>query len=157
VARDEIDLEADDPSIHINECSEGESSLLSRDGQSDMTIESMDSSSDVGYSGTEYANHLATDGSALRGECIAPPGKLGIAIDTWYGQPVVHRVKEDSPLAGVLRRLDVILAVDDVDTSQMTAADVTGIMAKSIDRKRKITVYYALYKHEKSKLNLTCI
>jgi C-terminal processing protease CtpA/Prc len=84
-------------------------------------------------------SHLSTDGSLLMGECFAPPGKLGIAIDTLNGQPVVHRVREESPLSGVLRRLDVIAAIDDEDTTSMSAAAVTTLMAKKMDQKRKIT------------------
>ena len=81
---------------------------------------------------------LAIDGSALKGECFAPPGKLGVAIDTVNGQPVVHRVRSDSPLVGVLRRLDIIIGVDEVNTSTMTAADVTSLMAKRMGNTRKI-------------------
>ena len=84
------------------------------------------------------ATKLALDGSALQGECFAPPGKLGVAIDTVSGHPVVHRVREDSPLSGVLRRLDVIIAVDEVDTTNMNAADVTSLVAKRMDATRKI-------------------
>lgn len=82
---------------------------------------------------------LSTDGSVYIGQCFAPPGKLAIAIDTVNGQPVVHRVREESPLAGVLRRLDIIVAVDEEDTSSMSAADVTTLMAKKMDKRRKIT------------------
>jgi len=82
---------------------------------------------------------LATDGSVLKGECFAPPGKLGVAIDTINGQPVVHRVKDDSPLSGVLRRLDVIIGVDEVNTADMSAADVTSLVAKRMGNNRKIT------------------
>ena len=82
---------------------------------------------------------LATDGSVLKGECFAPPGKLGVAIDTINGQPVVHRVKDDSPLSGVLGRLDVIIVVDEVNTADMSAADVTSLVAKRMGNNRKIT------------------
>ena len=40
--------------------------------------------------------------ATMRSECYAPPGKLGVAIDTVNGQPVVHRIKEGSPLKGIL-------------------------------------------------------
>ena len=85
------------------------------------------------------AQELSTDDTLFTGECFAPPGKLGIAIDTLNNQPVVHRVRDESPLSGVLRRLDVIIAVDDEDTSSMSAADVTTLMAKKMDHRRKIT------------------
>ena len=75
----------------------------------------------------------------LHSECYAPPGKLGVAIDTINGQPIVHRLKAGSPLEGVLRRLDKIIAIDDVDTSSMSAADVTHLMVKKMNQKRKIS------------------
>ena len=81
---------------------------------------------------------LSGEGS-ITAECFAPPGKLGVAIDTINGQPVVHRVRDFSPLAGVLRRLDIIIAVDDVKTTSMSAAEVTSLMAKKMGKTRKIT------------------
>jgi len=102
------------------------------------TTASVDSHDDFADN-NERGSKLTTDGSALKGECFAPPGKLGIAIDTINGQSVVHRVREDSPLSGVLRRLDVIIAVDEVDTTSMTSADVTSLMAKRMTGNRKIT------------------
>lgn len=72
-------------------------------------------------------------------ECCAPAGKLGVSIDTVGGQPVIHRVKEDSPLHSILQRLDIIVGVDEIDTSSMSAADVTLIMAKRMSKERRIT------------------
>ena len=95
--------------------------------------------STASLSSSTNSSQLSTDGSLYMGECFAPPGKLGIALDTINGQPVVHRVREESPLAGVLRRLDVIIGIDDEDTSTMSAADVTMLMAKKMDQRRKIT------------------
>lgn len=93
----------------------------------DRTISSMASS------------QLSIDGNLLQSICYAPAGKLGIAIDTVNGHPVVHRVRGDSPLVGVLRRLDVIAAIDDEDTIDMSAGDVTTLMARKMDQRRKIT------------------
>lgn len=88
--------------------------------------------------GSNLTQQLSTDGSLFMGECYAPPGKVGIAIDTINGQPVIHRVRDDSSMVGVLRRLDIIVGVDDVDTSSMTAAEVTKLMAGKMDKRRKI-------------------
>ena len=82
---------------------------------------------------------LTTDGSLFMGECYAPPGKVGLAIDTKNGQPVIHQVRDNSPLVGVLRHLDVIVGIDDIDTSSMTAADITQLMNERIDKRKKIT------------------
>lgn len=65
---------------------------------------------------------------------------MGVAIDVVDGRPVVHRVKKGSPLEGLLQPNDRVLAIDDVDTTTMTAADVTSLMVKRMDYGRKITI-----------------
>lgn len=77
--------------------------------------------------------------SSARTELWAPAGKLGVAIDVVDGQPVVHRVKEDSPLDGFLLKGDKIVAIDETDTSRMSAADVTAVMVRRMTKRRKIT------------------
>lgn len=70
---------------------------------------------------------------------FAPPGKIGVAVDVYNGQPVVHKVRKDSPLQNMLRPNDIIVAIDDEDTSCLSAADVTKMMCQRMDRVRKIT------------------
>ena len=70
--------------------------------------------------------------------CYAPPGKLGVAIDSVNGVPVVHKVKPGSPLEGVLTHLDRIVAIDDVDTTNMSAAEITRLMVRNMNKSRKI-------------------
>jgi len=70
---------------------------------------------------------------------FAPPGKVGVAIDHVDGHPVVHQVKRGSPLEGLLQPNDRVLAIDDVDTTCMSAADVTQLMAKRMNYNRRIT------------------
>ena len=65
-----------------------------------------------------------------RQHVYAPPGKVGVAIDIQDGQPVVHKVKKGSPLEGLLQPQDIVVAIDDVDTNCMSAADVTHLMVK---------------------------
>lgn len=72
--------------------------------------------------------------------CIAPPGKLGVVIDTTKMGPVVYQVKDGSPLEGVVFPGDRIMAVDDIDTRGMTASNITKIMARKADSERRITV-----------------
>lgn len=72
-------------------------------------------------------------------ECFAPPGKLGVAIDTLNGIPVVHRVKSGSPLEGILLHKDRIVGIDEVDCTNMSAADVTKVMVTRMNKTRKIT------------------
>ena len=72
-------------------------------------------------------------------ECFAPPGKLGVAIDTLNGVPVVHRVKSGSPLEGILLHKDRIIGIDEVDCTNMSAADVTKVMVSRMNKTRKIS------------------
>ena len=90
---------------------------------------------DYGEIGEGQGSALAT----MKSDCYAPPGKLGVAIDTINGHPVVHRIKEGSPLKGILQHKDHIVAIDGVDTRNMTAADVTHLMVKGMNRVRKIS------------------
>jgi C-terminal processing protease CtpA/Prc len=70
---------------------------------------------------------------------FAPPGKVGVAIDVVDGNPIVHKVKSGSPLEGLLKPKDLVIAIDDVDTTKMSAADVTHLMVKRMNYRRKIT------------------
>ena len=71
-------------------------------------------------------------------ELWAPAGKLGVAIDVVEGRPIVWRIKPGSPLEGFLDRGDIIVAIDEIDTSHMSAADVTSIMVRRMRQRRKI-------------------
>ena len=120
---------------YAHDLDEGLNCIISSGDSDTDDISKSSSQSDLSSIQTADLEHT----SILKSECYAPPGKLGIAIDTVNGQPVLHRVKETSPLFGVLRRLDIIIAVDEVDTSSMSAAVVTSLMAKKIGKQRKIT------------------
>ncbi|KAL7548861.1 hypothetical protein ACHAWF_012132 [Thalassiosira exigua] len=65
-----------------------------------------------------------------------PTGKLGVILETNddFGGPVVRGVRQTSPLADELRANDEILAVDDRDTTEMTAADVSRLISRSEGR-----------------------
>lgn len=88
----------------------------------------------------------STDGTGLtsQGEvydCYAPPGPLGIVIDTTADGPVIHSLKPTSQLLGLINAGDLVIALDDIDTRGMTAATVTRLMAKrSQQPQRKITL-----------------
>jgi hypothetical protein len=77
--------------------------------------------------------------SLPRDHIFAPPGKLGVAIDILNGQPVVQKIRKGSPITGMLQEGDILLAIDDVDCSCMTLAEVTFLMVKNMDRVRRIT------------------
>ena len=55
----------------------------------------------------------------------APPGKLGIVIDSSEDGPVVKSVKANSPLEGLVFPDDLIVAVGSTETKGMTGAELT--------------------------------
>ncbi len=77
--------------------------------------------------------------SSSQDHIYAPPGKVGVAIDVINGQPTVHKIRNGSPLEGLLQHGDIILSIDDVETSNMSAADVTHLMVKRMNYRRKIS------------------
>jgi hypothetical protein len=93
-------------------------------------------------SGDEMSSHAM---SSLRQNLVsrtvlAPPGKLGIVIDTTLEGPVVHKVNPQSPLEGTLFPGDIIVAIDDVDTRAMSASAITALMVRTANQRRKLTV-----------------
>ncbi len=82
----------------------------------------------------------ATTGGGLY-DVFAPPGPIGIVVDTTKDGPAVHSLKRTSPMLGLINAGDLIIALDDVDTRGMTAATLTQLMAKKATQKeRKITL-----------------
>ena len=72
----------------------------------------------------------------------APAGKLGVVIDTPNdGAPIVHAVKDSSPIADKIQVGDKLVAVDDQDVRTMTAIQVSKLISKkSVNASRKMTV-----------------
>jgi len=75
-------------------------------------------------------------------DVFAPPGKLGVVIDTPDDNaPVVHAVKDASPIADQVRVGDKLVAVDDEDVRAMTAIKVSKLISKkSTQETRKLTI-----------------
>ena len=80
------------------------------------------------------------DAGMVRRECYAPPGKLGVVIDSTSKGPVVHEVKGGSPLEGIVFPGDRIIAIDGEDTRTLPASAVTKIMAAKKDQQRRMTL-----------------
>jgi len=74
----------------------------------------------------------------------APPGPLGIIIDTTPEGPMIHSLKPTSQLLGLVNPGDLIVGLDGVDTRNMTAATFTRLMAKRSQGERKITLLKGL-------------
>ncbi|KAL7486700.1 hypothetical protein ACHAW6_012298 [Cyclotella cf. meneghiniana] len=89
------------------------------------------------------ASKLAWESGAparVRRVVVAPPGKLGIIIDTSTKGPIVHSVKDESVLEGSVFAGDLIIALDDEDTSNWSAHHLTKLVAAKSKCERKITV-----------------
>ena len=96
---------------------------------------------DSGYGGGPGRGQNAN----VREELIdiyAPPGKLGVVIDTPDdGAPVVHAVKDSSVIADKLQVGDKLVAVDDEDVRSMTAIKVSKLISrKSANASRKLSI-----------------
>ena len=70
----------------------------------------------------------------------APSGPLGTIIDTTPEGPMIHSLKPNSQLLGLVDPGDLIVGLDGVDTRNMTAATFTRLMAKRSQGERKITL-----------------
>lgn len=90
--------------------------------------------------GMSGASTFATTSRKFKRTVVAPAGRLGIVIDTTLEGPVVHTVKPDSPLKGLLFVGDIIVAIDDVDTKAMSATSITSLMVKTAAQERTLTV-----------------
>ncbi len=67
------------------------------------------------------------------GECFdiaAPRGKLGVILeeDSDDGVPVVHSIKEESPLVGKVLRGDRLCSIDGVDCTGKTPHEVAKLL-----------------------------
>lgn len=92
--------------------------------------------STIGDQSTEYSARP----NLFSRQVLAPPGKLGIVIDTTLEGPVVHKVNPGSALEGMLSAGDIIVAIDDVDTRAMSASAITALMVKTANQERQLTV-----------------
>lgn len=90
------------------------------------------------------AYYRQQQGGGLGGEILeihAPPGKLGMSIDTPAdGDPVVHAIKECSIIADKLKVGDRIIAVDDEIVRDYTALQISKLLSRKANATRKITV-----------------
>ena len=78
-------------------------------------------------------------------DVYAPPGPLGIIIETTNKGPIIHSLKPLSQLQGSVNPGDLIVALNGEDTQKMTAATFTRLMAsKKEDSERRITLLKGL-------------
>jgi len=93
-----------------------------------------------------FQAHLRGPGQTMPREevfhVIAPPGKLGVVIDTPdNGAPVVYNIKESCPIADQLQVGDKVVAVDGEDVRSMTAVKVSRLISeKSANPERNFRI-----------------
>jgi len=116
----------------------GHASLQSSAGATGAHSEAFSATSESRQGKTDAGSLVSDDASfekqykdqELRVEVRAPPGKLGVVIDTPYGSsPIVHAIKDSSVLADELRIGDRLVSVDGEDTSNMSAIKVSRLIA----------------------------
>ena len=68
----------------------------------------------------------------------APQGKLGIIIDSPNNcKPIIHAIKDISPLFDVLNVGDEIISFNDIDTTKMGAVELTRLISSSYDSDKR--------------------
>jgi len=71
---------------------------------------------------------------------IAPPGKLGIIIKQSVEGCMIHNVKPNSPMKGLLFGEDLILSLNGEDISGYSAHQLTILIAKHVGEQRRFVV-----------------
>jgi len=72
---------------------------------------------------------------------VAPAGLLGMVVDTaCHGVPTIYSIKESSPLFGQVFIGDKLISINNVDTTDMTALQVSKLIMKLRDQKRVLVV-----------------
>jgi len=75
-------------------------------------------------------------------EVEAPPGQLGIVIDTPNGDiPEIHAIKNDSALFGSVVVGDQLLSVDEEDVTSMSAVEVSSLISGKSKQSRLLVFY----------------
>ena len=116
--------------------------LGDRTGQSASDLMHQSGNNTIFSEDPTYNEAYAGSGREEMIDVYAPAGKLGVVIDTPNdGAPIVHAVKDSSPIADKIRVGDKLVAVDDQDVRTMTAIQVSKLISKkSVNASRKMTV-----------------
>ncbi len=80
-------------------------------------------------------------GGTLSYDVFAPPGALGIVVDTTEKGCIVYSLRKSSPMQGLMNKGDLIIGLDNFDVRNMDAASLTKLMAKKAQQEeRKFTL-----------------
>jgi len=90
---------------------------------------------------SSVAPSSVVESSALSYDVFAPPGALGIVVDTTEKGCIVYSLKKSSAMQGLMNRGDLIIGLDNFDVRNMSASSLTQIMAKKSEQaERKFTL-----------------
>ena len=114
---------------------------------STATTEAIAAVSPTGVRKTEAATLVTTGStsSSLRSDMIsrrvvAPPGRLGITVDTTVDGAAVHAIHEQSPLRGFLFPGDLILSINNTSTRGITGDQLRTILTETARQRREMEV-----------------
>jgi len=95
----------------------------------------------MGFANSQSSSFGASSAGYDVETVYAPPGKLGVVVDSSNNGPCVHCVRDNSPLLNIIRVGDKILSIDDIDCRSMSAGAVTKLMAKKSTQKERKLVF----------------
>lgn len=110
-------------------------SISKRTGFLDSDREGSSSALDLGQEEQFFSDDSSFEEQYQDGEfqinVRAPPGKLGMVIDTPSGgMPIVHAIKDTSVLANEVKVGDRLLSVDGEDCTGLTAMQVSKLISQ---------------------------
>lgn len=77
-------------------------------------------------------------------DVFAPPGPIGMVVDTTAKGCVVHSLRKTSSMQGLINPGDLIVALDDEDVTKLDASELTKLMARKAQQtERKFTLIAA--------------
>ncbi|CAJ1957152.1 unnamed protein product [Cylindrotheca closterium] len=77
-------------------------------------------------------------------DVFAPPGPIGVVVDTTPKGCVVHSLRKTSSMQGLINPGDLIVALDDDDVTKLDASELTKLMARKAQQtERKFTLIAA--------------
>jgi len=78
---------------------------------------------------------------------IVPPGKLGVILaDQHDGNgTVISSIKNGSPVTGILKPGDRLIAVDEIAVVEMSCSQITSLIASRAENERRFTVMTTVF------------
>mmetsp|Transcript_435 Transcript_435/g.647 ORF Transcript_435/g.647 Transcript_435/m.647 type:complete len:506 (-) Transcript_435:138-1655(-) len=107
-----------------------------------------DNTASLGATGNDVPMYYDDDEDDTEEEDIydvfAPPGPIGVVVDTTPKGCVVHSLRKTSSMQGLINPGDLIIALDDDDVTKLDASELTKLMARKAQQtERKFTLIAA--------------